>query len=294
VRQPTPEECEAGTTYEHAGRRGFATWYPQMGGYVGRCVVLFGASTTVDGKDGGCFDVFVWHDGEFPFGDRDPIDLHHCMAEQFIEFGRVVLAKQIGAAVARGHALGPVVLVAPSGHSPGMLADHEALADVGTVILVPHGWTQAQIDAEAVRVAVDAERERLAMIFDTWASEGEDFVSTERAADAIRAHTVLAERLAQLRRDLSDAGDRHDGAMCDTIDKQIADLEATIAEREAAPANVVSLLREIEWCGGTVDGCSCCPACGAEPERGTDPDHPKRGAHLAGCKLAALLARGAR
>ena len=32
----------------------------------------------------------------------------------------------------------------------------------GSVIIVPHGWTQEQIDAEAVRVAVLAEREACA------------------------------------------------------------------------------------------------------------------------------------
>lgn len=55
-----------------------------MGGHVGRCVVTYS----------GCFDVYVWHDGEFPFGGRagrdarSPIKLHHCDPDQFIEFGR--------------------------------------------------------------------------------------------------------------------------------------------------------------------------------------------------------------
>lgn len=36
--------------------------------------------------------MWVWHDGEFPFDDsRKPAFLHHCMPEQFIEFGEFVL-----------------------------------------------------------------------------------------------------------------------------------------------------------------------------------------------------------
>lgn len=84
-REPAGDECTAGAPYEHEGRRGFATWYPQMGGYTGKCVVLFDA--------GGCFDVFVWHDGEFPFGGRSPVEIHHCDPEQFIQFGEIVRAK---------------------------------------------------------------------------------------------------------------------------------------------------------------------------------------------------------
>jgi len=62
-----------------------------MGGYVGRCVVEPGGD--------GCFECFVWHDGEFPFSDDDgcntrgcdgPFVLHHCSAKQFIKFGQLV------------------------------------------------------------------------------------------------------------------------------------------------------------------------------------------------------------
>lgn len=85
---PTHEQCSS-----HAeivlpdGRTGWAAWYPQMGGYASHCVVVPGA---------GCFDIYVWHDGDFPFGDdatngwgdpRGPAELHHCSAEQFVGFG---------------------------------------------------------------------------------------------------------------------------------------------------------------------------------------------------------------
>jgi hypothetical protein len=55
-----------------------------MGGYVGKAVAA---------NDGGCIELWVWHDGTFPFTDegqpdaRPPVQLHHCVPEQFIEFG---------------------------------------------------------------------------------------------------------------------------------------------------------------------------------------------------------------
>jgi len=73
--------------------RGFACWYPQIGGYVARCIVV--PISRGAGDQGFCFDAFVWHDGEFPFSDEDrsPAMLHHCSANQFIEFGELVLGK---------------------------------------------------------------------------------------------------------------------------------------------------------------------------------------------------------
>jgi hypothetical protein len=88
-RKPTPAECTAGTTWELSEtRRAMACWYPQMGGYGAICVVTF--SPTGVRKHNDCFDAYVWHDGEFPFGDGNPRELHHCLASQFIEFGKTV------------------------------------------------------------------------------------------------------------------------------------------------------------------------------------------------------------
>jgi len=65
-----------------------ATWYPQMGGYCGKCIVV---------PIGDCFDAYVWHDGDFPFsGDAPPTFLHHCDPQQFIRFGTGV-AQFLGA-----------------------------------------------------------------------------------------------------------------------------------------------------------------------------------------------------
>jgi len=70
-----------------------ALWYPQMGGYSGKAAVLI--DTTPEGYRS-CCEIFVWHDGEFPFSDGDvsgwddkpkePVNLHHCDAEQFRRF----------------------------------------------------------------------------------------------------------------------------------------------------------------------------------------------------------------
>lgn len=94
VREPTSQECE---TNSPVGP-GFAAWYPQMGGYVGKCVIV--PDPTEDEFGSGCFDVWVWHDGSFPFSEdgppwdgdtvRSPAKLHHCSARQFIQFGETV------------------------------------------------------------------------------------------------------------------------------------------------------------------------------------------------------------
>ena len=91
MREPTAEQCRDNEVV--AGPRGepaFACWYPQMGGYVAKCVVVPGEP---DEDGGSCFDARVWHDGEFPFGDEAPRVLHHCSARQFVEFGQLVLSR---------------------------------------------------------------------------------------------------------------------------------------------------------------------------------------------------------
>lgn len=88
--QPTPEQCSANATVDGgAGRPGTAAWYPSMGGYVGRAVIVV--------VDGDCTDVYVWHDGDFPFDGDDPYRethnprlLHHCNGQQFIGFGTLL------------------------------------------------------------------------------------------------------------------------------------------------------------------------------------------------------------
>lgn len=84
--EPTLEQCTAREELDLGdGRVGYACYYPQMGGYCGRALVV---------PNAGCCEVYVWHDGDFPFGHFDlphgtygPRRLHHCDGAQFVEFG---------------------------------------------------------------------------------------------------------------------------------------------------------------------------------------------------------------
>jgi len=83
IKEPTPEECsDKAKVYVDWDKVGYAMWYPQMGGYVGKCVVVLDKQWE-DGENsavGGCFEAYVWHNGEFPFskGDEMPAHIHHC------------------------------------------------------------------------------------------------------------------------------------------------------------------------------------------------------------------------
>jgi hypothetical protein len=68
---------------------GRACWYPSVGGYAGKAIAAAD-------EDGGV-DVWVWHDGQFPFCSlddtgggppRSPVLLHHCMPDDFVRFGK--------------------------------------------------------------------------------------------------------------------------------------------------------------------------------------------------------------
>jgi hypothetical protein len=87
ITEPTSEQCshrdEVEIPWGDKTTKAYACWYPQMGGYGARCLV-------VPLDSGGCFDAYVWHDGEFPFSEvgTDPAVLHHCDPAQFVEFGQ--------------------------------------------------------------------------------------------------------------------------------------------------------------------------------------------------------------
>lgn len=91
--EPTGDQCNANTRLPDFGEmKCYACWYPQMGGYCGKCVV----AVYDDPMGEGCFEAFVWHDGEFPFRDEEPREIHHCSPDQFIEFGELVKSLQKG------------------------------------------------------------------------------------------------------------------------------------------------------------------------------------------------------
>lgn len=90
VTEPTAEQCSANALIcEDEHEIAYALWYPQMGGYLGKAVAVIGKS------DISCIDVFVWHNGEFPFGGQEtPRKIHHCDPAQFIDFGQNLQAMQ--------------------------------------------------------------------------------------------------------------------------------------------------------------------------------------------------------
>lgn len=93
IPEPTTDQCSAHeVVILPDGREAVAARYPQMGGYSGRCLII------PDVEDPGSVDVYVWHDGDFPFSGSDerwpdepvrsPSRLHHCDPGQFIGFGK--------------------------------------------------------------------------------------------------------------------------------------------------------------------------------------------------------------
>lgn len=92
-RQPTPEECSAHAEVDG----GEAFWFPQLGGYVARAVARV---------DKCCIEVWVWHDGEFPFSGechncgsaRSPVRLHMDDGFEWQAFGTFVNRLQDAAA----------------------------------------------------------------------------------------------------------------------------------------------------------------------------------------------------
>lgn len=102
IPDPTHEQCSANERIQLGdGRWATAAWYPSMGGYVSHCLI-------VKEVDSECVEVFVWHDGEFPFrpessywpGEpvRSPSRLHHCNPASFIGFGKLAERVQAGEA----------------------------------------------------------------------------------------------------------------------------------------------------------------------------------------------------
>lgn len=92
---PTAEQCSAGLRVEvDDDTAATAAWWPQTGGYVGRCWIVSGRHVEPDS----CVDVHVWHDGQFPFAEdgRSPTVLHLCVAAQFREFADAIERANVG------------------------------------------------------------------------------------------------------------------------------------------------------------------------------------------------------
>jgi hypothetical protein len=93
--KPTPAQCAAHATLSPSeyGRQRFAAWHPQWGGYTAPCVVEYGPSAHTPRFET-CFDVWVWHDGEFV--SDSPRRFHYCDPGQLIAFGKLV-SERMGA-----------------------------------------------------------------------------------------------------------------------------------------------------------------------------------------------------
>lgn len=70
MRLPTSEECES----MHIEDGWTAFWHMQWGGYCARA--------WMKAYPDGCFDVLVFHDGEFPRNDAPPAEYHYCASHQ--------------------------------------------------------------------------------------------------------------------------------------------------------------------------------------------------------------------
>jgi hypothetical protein len=87
VAEPTSDQCSENVIVtETENTVAMACWYPQMGGFSAHALAVMYKETD------SCVDVYVWHDGDWPFHDgKSPRIIHHCDPEQFINFGKKLL-----------------------------------------------------------------------------------------------------------------------------------------------------------------------------------------------------------
>ena len=97
IAEPAAAQCSANAPVTAGGRTGFACWYPSMGGYAAKAIVLHEDDDCTEETHGDCgIDVAIWHNGDFPFSGEftdvpsNPVVLHHCSAADFIHFGELV------------------------------------------------------------------------------------------------------------------------------------------------------------------------------------------------------------
>jgi len=103
----SPKRLPNGTVEQT--ERGFRlhAWHPQWGGYSSQAFVDFDETSGDSSGEPGCFELTVWHDGEFPISEErandprtepseaEPFTFHHCGAMQHVYFGLDVLDAQV-------------------------------------------------------------------------------------------------------------------------------------------------------------------------------------------------------
>jgi hypothetical protein len=89
IKEPSDNDCRTNVEIKVNNLKGYACYYPQMGGYLGKAIVI---PLQYDKSTEPCYNVLIWHDGEFPFTqlENEPVTLHHCSADQFIQFGNLL------------------------------------------------------------------------------------------------------------------------------------------------------------------------------------------------------------
>lgn len=93
-REVLSPKCTARTVEETDSGYKLFVWHPQWGGYTSHAEVEF-SKTTGDSDSGpGCFELAVYHNGDFPT-DEPAFHRHCCSAEHFVRFGLNVLEAQL-------------------------------------------------------------------------------------------------------------------------------------------------------------------------------------------------------
>ena len=85
MRPPTADEIRNESIVNFDGLDYKAFWFPQLGGYCGKAWL-----DVRDENNNDCFDVYLYHDGAFPFDDKDPVNLHFCDVDQIKDFYKFV------------------------------------------------------------------------------------------------------------------------------------------------------------------------------------------------------------
>lgn len=108
-REPTSDECTTRAQWVEGEMHCLAFWWPQMGGYVGKAVAAMPdeRQLDLDPEQGACMEVFVWHDGKFPFtgkgtlhGEaRHPVEIHVCDPGQWRRMGELLEAFEAGESI---------------------------------------------------------------------------------------------------------------------------------------------------------------------------------------------------
>jgi len=87
-------KCTARTVEETKHGYKLFVWHPQWGGYSSHAEVDFEKTTGGNDASPGCFELAVYHAGDFPT-DEPVFHRHCCSAEQFVRFGLDVLEAQL-------------------------------------------------------------------------------------------------------------------------------------------------------------------------------------------------------